>query len=654
MTGAFSLPKKKSPLGMTGWPGRFPPTAAGIQVNHCKNPRCANFGVPPKPDATPPGKGRKPKTAPPPEPGDYLSIQVRGLPYLKCQLCRESIPLQSNLAIAEELLRIGASLEPPAPTCPNEGCPNFGKPASPFVPYARFGVNAHGTPRYRCGGCRKVFAFGGKSTKRQRKTHINRDVFEHLVNSVPLRRIIKLLKISPETLYTKLDFVHRQCRLFAGTRERTLLDKTDLGKRYLSVDRQKFVVNWSSRKDRRNTQLLSIATSDLATGYVLAANLNYDAQLQYDEVAADAVRYGDHKLEKPFRRYARVWMPDEFDAEAKAAGGSLSPAKPKALTEAIAKAYAAAVGRLDIEAGDGARPSARTPVRGVQLHETAVMNAHLQFVTRLLKRAPKLRFYMDQESGLRAAFMAAVPDRVRDRTADAFYVSVAKEQTIDEKRTLVSRAIRRVKQFKDDHPDLADEDVGIRLMREEMLHARPIGRFKDPWVNHPLPDMREPEKLVCWLTDIDPPDIGPDEREQQLNHAARLLLRASLSSVDRFFMQIRRGITMAERGVISASADRRLWFGKNAYDPDHLAKLLEIFRIYFNYCEVGEDKRTPAMRLGLARGPVASEDILYFTPEAPERRRAPRTPRAKEKSPTRLAQGEALNQAPRQPSLSTP
>lgn len=40
--------------------------------------------------------------------------------------------------------------------------------------------------------------------------------------------------------------------------------------------------------------------------------------------------------------------------------------------------------------------------------------------------------------------------------------------------------------------------------------------------------------------------------------------------------------------------------------------MLEIFRTYFNYCEVGEDGMTPAMRMGLARGPVASEDILYF------------------------------------------
>jgi hypothetical protein len=109
-------------------------------------------------------------------------------------------------------------------------------------------------------------------------------------------------------------------------------------------------------------------------------------------------------------------------------------------------------------------------------------------------------------------------------------------------------------------------------------------------------------------------------------------LKASCTEVDRFFMQVRRAMTMAERGVISASADRRLWFGKNAYNPAVLVKLLEVFRTYFNYCEVGQDKRTPAMRMGLARGPVAPEDILYFTPAAPagQRRRTPPKENSKE------------------------
>jgi hypothetical protein len=33
---------------------------------------------------------------------------------------------------------------------------------------------------------------------------------------------------------------------------------------------------------------------------------------------------------------------------------------------------------------------------------------------------------------------------------------------------------------------------------------------------------------------------------------------------------------------------------------------------FYNYCEAGDDKRTPAMRLGLAKGIIAPEDVLYF------------------------------------------
>ena len=40
--------------------------------------------------------------------------------------------------------------------------------------------------------------------------------------------------------------------------------------------------------------------------------------------------------------------------------------------------------------------------------------------------------------------------------------------------------------------------------------------------------MRAPEKQVCWLTDIEDPAEDPEEREAQLNHAARLYRKESL------------------------------------------------------------------------------------------------------------------------------
>ncbi len=37
-----------------------------------------------------------------------------------------------------------------------------------------------------------------------------------------------------------------------------------------------------------------------------------------------------------------------------------------------------------------------------------------------------------------------------------------------------------------------------------------------------------------------------------------------------------------------------------------------IFRVYYNYCLPGRGGTTPAMRLGLAKGKVSLEDIIYF------------------------------------------
>lgn len=123
------LSKKKSSSGK--WPWRHPPTAAGIQVNHCKNPLCANFGVPPKDTPRIP-RGRPPAgfVPPPPGQGDYIvGAHGRDEPTLQCELCNERIPMQSNLAIAEELLRIGAYLEPPSgPACTNDECEFYDVP----------------------------------------------------------------------------------------------------------------------------------------------------------------------------------------------------------------------------------------------------------------------------------------------------------------------------------------------------------------------------------------------------------------------------------------------------------------------------------------------------------------------------------------------
>ena len=95
------------------------------------------------------------------------------------------------------------------------------------------------------------------------------------------------------------------------------------------------------------------------------------------------------------------------------------------------------------------------------------------------------------------------------------------------------------------------------------------------------------------------------------DHLAWLYNKASLHAINRFFMQVRRRLSLLERPIISASNTGRIWHGYTAYNPESIIKVLGIFRVFYNFTQIGKDNKTPAMRLGLAKGKVRLEDIIY-------------------------------------------
>ena len=55
-----------------------------------------------------------------------------------------------------------------------------------------------------------------------------------------------------------------------------------------------------------------------------------------------------------------------------------------------------------------------------------------------------------------------------------------------------------------------------------------------------------------------------------------------------------------------------VWHQRNAYDPGWRRCYFDIYRTHYNYLESDDDKKTPAMRLGLAKGKVRLTEILTF------------------------------------------
>ncbi|NPT62058.1 IS1 family transposase [Paraburkholderia elongata] len=591
-------------------PPRIPEEVAGIQVNHCKSPQCPNFGHPALPIRPYRRKGT------PASPGDYtMNAAMGGLPQIKCAFCGEKSPLRSNLAISEEYNRLSSHLVKPAieGSCKNENCSMFGIPVSKAGGrYVSFGKTSAGTPRYRCQSCKKTFIGKQKAIIRQRRSEKNRDVFTLITNRVPISRIVEATTLSVKAVYDKLEFIHKQCRLFVGSRESQMLEPAFvLPKMYVSVDRQYYAVNWYDHADRREIQLNAIATADLKSGYVFGMHLNFDGSVISDVIEKEAAAAGDSSLSPPFRRFARLWVKRDYDealtdAQKRVVASIMAPPVNlnNALRHQIAAEYVDADARADIEESDFKDNKVQLPKQGMQVRETYTMYAHFRFLARLLQNAPKVRVFMDQDSGFRAAFMAAYAGRIKARTADGFFVKMKKDASAWEKKNASANAKRDLIEFMAKHRITDEYSAKVEMMKLNVKAAVKLGRWSDSWVTHPLPSAAEPGKEISWQTNLGDYDE---------NHEARLLLKASLHAVDRFFMITRRRLTKEERPVMSVRRKRAMWYGYAAYNPAMLAKELEVCRVYYNFCVKGKDKKTPAMRLGLATRPVDPQEILYFS-----------------------------------------
>jgi len=486
--------------------------------------------------------------------------------------------------------------------CPVETCSNHtgNVPVGTKGAYAAFGKTAIGNQRWKCLSCKKTFSVNSKPTARQRQASKNRLIFKLLVNKSPMARIAEIAEVNTATVFHRLDFIHRQCQAFTADRERSLIT-LPIERLYISTDRQDYLVNWTTRKNRRNVVLSAVASVDNNTGYCFGTHLNFDPTLDPAVVEQEAAAFGDHGAPLCHRRHARVWLQADHDDASKRSlrkkpiGGSLDAL--------IDDAYAIAQSRDDIEDPEAPNDDEKLPDSGMQTRLEYTLYGHFLYLRGLVRNVGKWRFFLDQDSGIRAACLAAFHDEIRDRSCDAFFVRISKGLTIDQKRKAIEKAREYFDETASIHPELDRTGVVRLLIKERLKALKPKGKWNDRWLEHPLPTMSEPEKAVCHLTDYG---------DYDLDHLASLYNKATLHGVDSLFNQIRRRVSMLERPIHSQGNAGRVWSGYAPYDPAQAARMLDIIRTAHNYVLVGEDGKTPAMRLGLAKAPLDYGDIIHF------------------------------------------
>ncbi len=458
--------------------------------------------------------------------------------------------------------------------------------------YKRHGQTS-GNTRYQCKLCKKTFSDGNKR-RQHRRSEINKSFFLHIVNKTPMRRMCEILDISSKTYFDKLNWLYEQSLAFAREREIRLLKTSYAQKVDICTDRQVHISNWSDRKDKRNIELWAIGSADNISGYVFGVHFNYDPLIDRTAAEIDASAVNPKITPPHLQPHARLWLQRYHNEE-------LSMSTHEHI-KGLSKLENSSFEQAEILDG-----TTKLPDKGALVHSEYTMYAHFLLVARLLGNVKQVHYSLDREAGIRNAFMLANKERVSNGSAHAFYVKNRTGLTVDEKKEIVKdfyKAFRVIagKSFRSATGTERYNTI-ISMLRQNIPQAKLIPFSKQMWLRHPHFTMPEPEKLVAALTPI---------THLSIQEQSELYKPSSLAAIDRFFMFVRRRVSLLERSKSVASSERRKWHGYSAYDPYSYLKVMEIVRLFYNYCLKAKDGKTAAMRLGLAKRPIRLESIVYF------------------------------------------
>ena len=600
-----------------------------IQVNHCRAPNCENYGIP--------ARHQHGKTGPSADRDMHYKVHStkRGkVPSIRCKACTDNPPVKSNESIVREIERLsdanGVWLLEESASCANEGCDNHGKTiAAHKKAYRKRGKPDSGNGQYyQCKSCGRKTLVSNPTRLHDDHRRLASDVLSRIANKSPLRGSGRGVELkSMNSYYSIINFIHNRCRAHSGAVDRALIDGRLTLPHDLTVetDGQEYTLNWISRLDRRNVVLSGYCTVDADSRFILGIHANFDGRVDPFEINYESVNNGDLDLAEPFRKHAHYWLAGDELGSGRAMGRELnkiSKHAPVALIEQIKALYAAAESRKDVEDIElqyRDKTFCQLPPlsSGMQVHEPYTAYAHWMLLHRILTGAgvERLQANMDQNSMTRAAFLCAYVDEVRRGDADAFFVHYTKYQTVDERERILLAAKKERKQFRLRLPEDVRynyKEVARRMMQVRIEERQPIGKWQDEWIEHPLPTMNEPHKAMTWLTARD--DID-DTRK------ADMYLNAGLARIDNVFMMSRRLFSSLERPIGTSSGYNTVWHGYAPYNPRMLEKYLTIFRSMNNFVFVGDDGKTPAMRLGFAKQPLTYDDILWPGQRIPQRKR---------------------------------
>ncbi len=559
---------------------RLPLPFFGVDVNFCRNAQCAHFGVQPDPRD---GRGGRlgPANA------NFPRGEVGGTgdkKYFKCGSCGQESVIKNNRAIAEEYTRLRRLQRFYGKACSNERCPSRGKTLETWPDlYWKSGRTKAGHQRYACRRCRSTFTVGHPARNHRRQSK-NGQILKLLVHGTSLSKITEIADVAPRDVYRKLDFIYDQVREFTDRREGDLRDADweRYGRRF-ATDSQTLTLNWPNRKKRASVAVQHLCTAHANSGFIVLGHLQFDPAGDMAQIEIDMAANGDLAKDRCWRRHGRLWTASEFKKylDDITAGVEIDP-------EILA----------DVDLG------LQLPHEGGLVRQDIQQYAHALMLRRMVSKSDSRFFFVqDGDAGLSKAFLAAFAPEVAAGRVDVATVSFAKYEFNDTREVLYAKGRKDLRndlnltaQQLDSLPEFVlNEEIDREIVKR--LAGRPLGSTFE-WPYH---TKSEPSRII---------DLKTDRPELSTERCARLMRLATLRSVDSYFHKIRSNVRPASRPVSTPSANGRTWDRHFLYKPEMMIKIIEIYRFHHNWMGSRDTKRTPAMKLGLAKGKVYERDLF--------------------------------------------
>ncbi|MDE3021389.1 MAG: hypothetical protein KGI54_05970 [Pseudomonadota bacterium] len=112
----------------------------------------------------------------------------------------------------------------------------------------------------------------------------------------------------------------------------------------------------------------------------------------------------------------------------------------------------------------------------MQIHAEYSLYGHFFYLEQLFGGVEKIRFFLDQNSGMRAACLSAFQLEIASRRADAFFVRINKDMIISEKHTAIALSRAEFNDARIANPTLTDSELEVLLTKQHIARMAMIGK----------------------------------------------------------------------------------------------------------------------------------------------------------------------------------